>query len=201
MSTHQLTALERYQEYYSIADVVPMNVHLLPPQQALPDWDTFSQEIPDVFRLASELHSADTSSTAALRHMGEAAELIAQVLQQQNIKLNLLLGYVLRNEDRPEQRQHTLELGGGGVRYLNHDSELVLGQQVQLKLFLTSALHSLAAAIYAYAEVAAIENTDKGQIITLSFSRILDSDREIIVRASLHAQSRLLKKRAEERDK
>ncbi|MCO4320402.1 PilZ domain-containing protein [Aliidiomarina quisquiliarum] len=201
MSTPQLTALERYQEYYSIADVVPINVQPLALQQALPDWDTFNQEIPDVFRLASELHSAETSSMAALRHMGEAAELIAQVIQQQNRKLNLLLGYVLRNEDHPEQRQQTIELGGGGVRYLNHNSELVVGQQVQLKLFLTSAQHSQAAAIYAYAEVAALEATEKGQLVTLAFSRILDSDREIIVRASLHAQTRLLKKRAQERDK
>ncbi len=201
MSTHQLTALERYQEYYSIADVVPMNVQPLPPQQTLPDWNSFNQEIPDVFRLASELHNVDTSSTTALRHLGEAGELIAQVLQQQNMKLNLLLGYVLRNEDNPEQRQHTLELGGGGVRYLNQNGELVVGQPVQLKLFLNSAQHSLAAAIYAYAEVAAVETTNKGQMATLAFSRILDSDREIIVRASLHAQSRLLKKRAQERDK
>lgn len=201
MSDNQLTALERYQEYYSIPDALPINVQPLSAQQELPSWDDFEQEVPDVFRLASELHTADTSTTSTLRHLGDAAELIVQVLHQQNMKLNLLLGYVLRNEDSAELRQQTVELGGGGVRYIDNDCELTLGQNVQLKVFLNSALHNVAAAIYAYAEVAAIEKTAQGQLITLAFSRILDSDRELIVRASLHAQSRLLKKRAEERDK
>ncbi len=201
MSDNQLTALERYQEYYSIPDVVPMNVLPIPQQQPIPDWDAFEQEIPDVFRFASELHSADTATAAALRHLGDVAELIVQVLQQQNNKLNLLLGYVLRNEDDAQLRQHSIEFGGGGVRYIDNESTLVVGQQVQLKLFLYTSANNISAAIYAYAEVATIESTPQGQVITLVFTRILDDDREVIVRASLHAQTRLLKKRAAERDK
>lgn len=201
MSANQLTALERYQEYYSIADALPINVQPLHSAQDVPSWESFEQEVPEVFRLASELHSTDATTTTALRHLGETAELIAQVLHQQNMKLNLLLGYVLRNEDNAEQRLHTTEFGAGGVRYIDNDSSLSLGQNVQLKVFFNASGHNVAAAIYAYAEVAAIETTPAGQVITLAFTRILDSDRELIVRATLHAQTRLLKKRAEERDK
>lgn len=201
MSDNQLTALEQYKEYYSIPDVVPMNVLPIPEQQTIPNWDAFEQEIPDVFRLASELHTTDSAAIVALRHLGDIAEMIVQVLQQQNAKLNLLLGYVLRNEDNPEFRQHSIEFGGGGVRYIDNETLLKVGQQTQLKLFLHKAAHNSTAAIYSYAEVANIETTPQGQAITLAFSRIRDDDREIMVRASLHAQSRLLKKRAEERDK
>ena len=192
---HEQTGLERYQEYYTIPEAVPLTVTPLDANFQLPDWDTFEAEIPEVFRLANDIRTIDLNAAASLRGLGPLAEPLMALLNQQNTKLNLLLGYVLSREDSPDERYLSTEYGGGGVRYLHDDSELELGQAVQLKLF----LREIAAAIYAYADVAEIKDTEKGRLITLAFTRIRDDDREIIVRASLQAQTRLLKKRAEER--
>lgn len=192
---HEQTGLERYQEYYAIPEAVPLTVTPLDANFQLPDWDTFEAEIPEVFRLANDIRTIDLNAAASLRGLGPLAEPLMTLLNQQNTKLNLLLGYVLSREDSPDERYLSTEYGGGGVRYLHDDSELELGQAVQLKLF----LREIAAAIYAYADVAEIKDTEKGRLITLAFTRIRDDDREIIVRASLQAQTRLLKKRAEER--
>lgn len=206
MNNGDPTALEQYQEYYSIQQSIPINVLPLPPEQPLPDWDAFLQEIPEVFRLATDFQSSEHAMTSALRHLGDFAELVMQLLQAQNSKLNLLLGYILRNEDQADTRQSTKAFGGGGVRYLMAEEtaaekKLHIGQYVQLKVFLPAFSHSAAAALYTYAEVAHIETTPEGEEITLAFSHIRDEDREVIVRASLHAQSQLLKKRAKEREK
>ncbi|MCC5856241.1 MAG: PilZ domain-containing protein [Idiomarina sp.] len=189
------SALERYQEYYAIQEPVPLSVIPMPADFTLPEWDDFEQEIPEVFRLANDIRTVDLNTSRALRGLGDFAEILNDILHQQNTKLNLLLGYILSREDDAEHRYTTLEYGGGGVRFIDEDSALELGTNVQVKLF----LRDIAAAVYAYADVAAIETTDEGTLITAAFTRIRDDDREIIVRASLHAQSRLLKKRAEER--
>src|SRR5690554_3843485 len=113
MSENKPTALERFNEYYSIQDSLPMTVCALDSAQTLPSWDAFSQEVPEVFRLASELHSFDTETQNSLRRLGELGELMNSILQQQNQKLNALLGYVLRNEDTPEMRRTTVAFGAG----------------------------------------------------------------------------------------
>ncbi|RUO44397.1 hypothetical protein CWE15_04275 [Aliidiomarina taiwanensis] len=200
MAGNKPTALERFNEYYSIQDSLPMTVCALPDSQTTPTWEAFEQEVPDVFKLASELHSFDTETHNALRRLGELGELIHTILHQQNTKLNALLGYVLRNEDHPEQRQSTLAFGAGGVQYMDNQATFELGQPLLLKLFIPASTQHSMAAIYSYAEVAAIEESDQGRIITLAFTRIREDDRELLVRASLHAQTRLLKKRAENRE-
>jgi len=53
-----------------------------------------------------------------------------------------------------------------------------------------------ASAVYCYSEVVAIEKQDNEHYqYTLLFVSIRDSDQELVVRASLHAQTRQLKKR------
>jgi len=50
--------------------------------------------------------------------------------------------------------------------------------------------------VYCYSEVVAIEKQDNEHYqYTLLFVSIRDSDQELVVRASLHAQTRQLKKR------
>lgn len=193
------TALERFNEYYSIQDSLPMTVCALAGTQTLPSWEQFEHEMPEVFRLAAELHSFDTDTHKALRRLGEVGELMQHILQQQNNKLNTLLGYVLRNEDDPEHRQTTVAFGAGGVCYRDDKTPLELGQNLLLKLFIPASPQQSMAAIYTYAEVAALESNEQGRLITLSFTRIREGDRELLIRASLQAQSRLLKKQAESR--
>ncbi|RUO25960.1 PilZ domain-containing protein [Aliidiomarina minuta] len=187
--------MAEYREYYAIKEPIQINVLPLDADSQLPDEESFLQEVPEVFRLASEMHGADAQSIAAIRNIGDNGRLIADILSQQNRKLNALLGYLLSREDASEYRYQTLEYGGGGVSYLA-DAALPLQQLVELKLFMPDE----SAAIFSYARVIDCLPEGEQQRICLLFERISDDDREVIVRASLHAQSRLLKKRAAERN-
>jgi hypothetical protein len=187
--------LQDYKEYYAIKERIEINVRPQPESFQLPSAEAFEHEVPEVFRLASEMQSVDTQSLTALRNLGSSGTLIADVLNQQNRKLNALLGYLLSHEAADDDRHHTFEYGGAGVGYLA-STALPLHTLVELRLFLPAE----SAAIYSYAEVVECETEDDHYRIRLLFVRISDDDRDVIVRASLHAQSRLLKKRAAERD-
>lgn len=187
--------MAQYREYYAIKEPIQINVLPLDTGSQLPDEENFLQQVPEVFRLASDMHGADAQSIAAIRNIGDNGRLIADMLEQQNRKLNALLGYLLSREDASEYRYQTLEYGGGGVSYLA-DKALPLKQLVELKLFMPDE----STAIFSYARVIECMPEDGQQRISLLFERINDDDREVMVRASLHAQSRLLKKRAAERN-
>lgn len=187
--------LHDYKEYYAIKERIQINVRPLAADFSLPSVENFTQSVPEVFKLASEMQAVDTQALASLRGLGDSAGIIADILNQQNRKLNALLGYLLSHEDAEEDRHQTFEYGGAGVGYETNNA-LPLHTLVELKLFLPAE----SAAIYSYAEVVECETCETGYRIRLLFVRISDDDREVIVRASLHAQSRLLKKRAAERD-
>ncbi|MGX5913800.1 PilZ domain-containing protein [Aliidiomarina sp. Khilg15.8] len=187
--------LQDYKEYYAIKEQIQINVHPQPSEFTLPSPEDFKQQVPEIFKLASEMQAVDTQALASLRSLGDSASIIANILNQQNRKLNALLAYLLSHEDAEEDRHHTFEYGGAGVGYLA-DAPLPVESLVELKIFLPAE----SAAIYSYAQVVECQPEADQHRIRLLFVRISDDDREVIVRASLHAQSRLLKKRAAERD-
>ena len=193
-------AQAQYQEYYAIREPLDINVVPLPDAYQLPAEDEFIAQVPEVFRLASELQVVDPIALAQLRNLGEAAKVISDLLNQQNRKLNALLGYLLRSEDAAEQRKIAFEYGGAGVGFYS-EYEYPAGQLIELKLFLTAE----SAALYSVAEIIQCEkqeetaNESHTYRVKALFRRITDEDRELMVKASLHAQTRLLKKRANER--
>ena len=206
-------AQAQYQEYYAVREPLDINVvpfhtqpatkassEQAPSGQSLPTEEEFVAQIPEVFRLASELQVVDAIALAQLRNLGEAAQIISDVLNQQNRKLNALLGYVLRSEDQPDQHKVAYEYGGAGVGFAS-DSAYPLGQLIELKLFLTAE----SAAIYSLAEIIRCETSTESELespkyrVTALFRRISDEDRELMIKASLHAQTRLLKKHAKAR--
>lgn len=207
-------AQAQYQEYYAVRE--PLDINVVPflaqdstralspdqasPAQSLPTQEEFVAQVPEVFRLASELQVVDAIALAQLRNLGDAARIISDVLNQQNRKLNALLGYLLRSEDKPEQHKLAYEYGGAGVGFAS-ESAYPLGQLIELKLFLTAE----SAAIYSIAEIIQCEKTTGSTAdspmyrVTVLFRRITDEDRELMIKASLHAQTRLLKKHAKGR--
>lgn len=209
-----LNPLERFHTFYAVPGALP--IHVLPwgdqnsPLTGLPNWEDFEQEIPELFRLASELRSSEQAFEALLRHTKNQGKeqgltaLILETIEQQNKKLDALLNYLLINEKKSDNQQalslYTSAYGGGGVQFQTTEPTLQIGQFVQLKIFIQVPV----TAIYCYAEVADIrqqasttqEEASKVQTVTLAFARILESDQETLIRASLQAQTKLLKKRS-----
>ena len=104
------------------------------------------------------------------------------------------MSHILASEQPEDNAMYCDSYGGGGVKFTT-DKEYSLGQSFRTKLFLQYE----ASAVYCYSEVIAVDKLDDNKFqYTLLYTAIRDSDQELIVRASLHAQTRQLKKRQAE---
>lgn len=192
-------ARAEYQEYYAVQDRLDINVIPLPADASLPSRDEFLQQAPAIFKLASELQVVDASALSQLRSLGPAAQVIGDALNQQNRKLTALLSYLLRNEDEPEHRTQAFEYGGAGVGF-SSTVPITEGQLIELKMFFpaeSAAAYSIAQVVECHADDDATPRPEYR--IRALFKRISDNDRELLIRACMHAQSKLLKKRANAR--
>lgn len=194
MSTSiQSELAHEYAQYFSVQQAFSVNLKPLTEGEKVPAEDVFAAEIPDLFKLASDMLVVDQAQLRDLNMTERSAKLIAQILSQQSSRISMILTYMLRQEDDPEHRQQGLAYSGGGL--VTHCSTtLAIGDYVQVKLFLPDDY----AAIFAYGQV--IAATSDGQPeYTIAFVRLREEDQELLVRASLHAQARQLKQRSAER--
>lgn len=183
---------DSYQDYFSVEHGI--NVNVRPINGAVPTTTELAAAIPPPFLLASDVNSLNSSALRSLNRLGELAEELANYLQQQARKVDLLLHYVLKQQDDVTARYVTQSYSGSGCCYLA-DTPLAPLQVVELKLFLDNN----DGAVFCYGQVLSCEQqADKWQIKVV-FASIRDEDRELIVRASLHQQSKLLKQKAEQR--
>lgn len=193
MSELTLAELEtRYQDYFSVEHSI--NINIRPMTESLPDIAQLQDYIPEAFLLSAQSSELNMSALRSLNRLGELAEELANYLQQQAKKMDLLLQYVLRQQDIAEQRFYTMAYGGSGCCY-QAPSPLAILQAVEIKLFLPNN----EGAVFCYGQVLSCEQSDEHWQIKVVFTRIREQDRELIVRASLHQQSKLLKQQAQQR--
>ena len=190
LTIQQLT--EAYQDYFSVAHGISVNVK--PIAGALPSEAELVSAIPAPFLMASDVNSLNSSALRSLNRLGELAEELANYLQQQARKIDLLLHYVLTQQDDVSTRYLTQHYGGSGCCFLAETAMAPL-QVVEVKLFLDNN----DGAVFCYGQVLSCEQVAEKWQIKVVFSSIRDEDRELIVRASLHQQSKLLKQKAEQR--
>lgn len=193
MSEAELQQLsELYDDYFSVEHAININVN--PHPAPLPDEPTFVSLIPEPFLLATQTTSLNLSALRSLNRLGELAEELANYLQQQAKKMDLLLHYLLQQQDSADCRFITTSYGGSGCSYLAQQPVRPL-DLLQLKLFFADDN----GAVFCFAQVLSCEPADDKWLVKVVFVRIRDEDRELIVRASLHQQSRQLKRKAEMR--
>ena len=183
-------------DFFTIQDDFPVNLVPLDSADQLPSDEEFEAQIPELFLIASSMAESDTHKIQAIKVEQPAGSALVDFLEQQHKRLNILLGYMLRNEDDAAHRFSGKEYGGGGIRVVS-DAQLEVGQMFQAKLFFKQE----ALAIYCYARLESSESLDNSDqfLCTLSFERIREEDQELLIRASLHAQSRQLKERSKQR--
>ena len=160
----------------------------------LPSLEQLEQEMPEPFRIAGAIAHVDMSTARQLRNVDEELGVLVEVINQQSFKINMLLSYLLSQLDDPVCRHHTQSVGGSQLSFIS-SLPLQPGQLLRLKLFLQEE----AAAIYCYGQVSEIESQPTGPLVHAHYVVIREADREALVRASLHIQSRQLKLRAEQR--
>lgn len=148
-------------------------------------------DIPPLFKLANEVSSLEQSALGPLRNLGDIAPELTLFLQAQSRKIDLIMSHILASEQAEDNTIYCDSYGGGGIKFTS-EHLYTLGQTFRTKLFLQHE----ASAVYCYSEVVAIEKKENDDYqYTLLFVSIRDSDQELVVRASLHAQTRQLKKR------
>jgi hypothetical protein len=195
MDQSQLELLRaQYHDYFAIEQAVVANIKPLP--QSLPGEDEFLLMIPEPFLMASEQAVLDRSALKSLVKLGDLAEELAAYLRAQAKKLDMMMRYLLIQQDDPTYRQHTYSFGGSALNFISN-TEMTAGQTLEVKLFLNGS----DGAVYFLATVLESEpHADSSTfMVRAAVSRIRDEDRETLVRASLHEQSRQLKRKAQQR--
>ena len=184
----------QFDEYFSIAHCINANVRPLGMDETVPDEDALEDSMPYAFRIASEMAALEAQAIRPLRNLGDHAETLAEYLNHQSRKIDLMMSFVLHQQDEPVHRFKTVKLGGGGV-IIESKEAMDVGTKAELKLFLDAE----AAAIFCYGEVITCEQVVDSYHIAFIFNSIREQDQELLVRASLHIQTQQLRKRSKER--
>lgn len=184
--------LKQYSEYFTIEHRLNVNVLPLDIEFELPESDEIINHMPYAFRMAGELATIETKALRPLRHLGDHASELAEYLNQQSKKIDLMMSYILHQQDDESNRYTSVEFGGAGLT-ISSNTTMKPGQQYELKIFVEEE----AIAIFCYGEVIQCNAQDEDNYqIAFIYSRIREEDQEALVRASLHLQTKQLKKRA-----
>ncbi|MGV1718001.1 PilZ domain-containing protein [Vibrio furnissii] len=185
------------QEYFTVHHALNINVDPMPADFLLPSPLDFEAEIPAPFVVASEFSQLDQLNDAArLELKSSDFKHVIQLLETQNSKLNLLLSFMLSQQDDPAYRTFTISFGASQFTYRAQNA-VQAGQQVRAKLFLEHP----AAAIYCYGQVTACEAEDNQFIVTVRYELLRDADQDLLIKAALYQQQKLLRQRSLDRDK
>jgi len=181
---------EQFEEFFMIKHAIPLNMRLLDIDFVLPDIDNIHQHMPYAFQVASELSTIDSKALRPLRSMGEHAVELAEFLNHQSRKIDLMMSLILQQHSNHEQTYQSLKFGGGGIT-VQSEHEWLIGGSIELKLFLKEE----ASAIFCFAEVITCKPVDDTYHVSLIFTCIREEDQDLLVRASLHLQAANLRKR------
>lgn len=179
---------EQFEAFYLIAFPIKANVLAISVSQAEQSMATFEQEMPYAFRMAGEMAEIQAKTLKPLRGLGEKLEDLVTYLQFQAQKIDLMMSYILQQQDEPENRATAIKFGGGGC-VIEHESPVRIGESKAIKLFLESE----SAAIYAYGEAIETQSMAHGFHTSYVFTHIRENDQELLVRASLHLQTQALR--------
>lgn len=188
----------RFTEFYLISHPISANLlcdkdnHLMLKGQSM---DEFEASMPYAFRIAGEMAEIQSQSLKPLRGLGEKLTDLLDYLKFQAKKIDLMMSYILQQQDDPNNRVSAIKFGGGGV-VIETTQEIELGETCIVKLFLETE----STAVYCYAEAIEFVELDGRNQISFLFTHIRDTDQELLVRASLHLQTAALRKQQNKAD-
>ncbi|MFO6424761.1 PilZ domain-containing protein [Motilimonas sp. KMU-193] len=180
------------ESYFSVTHPLTINIEPLPTGTPIPDADELVAHMPASFQIASEIAQVDANSLRFLNQLGEQTQDLVNYLTLQSKKINMLLCHMMAQDDDPALRHHTSAFGGGGIRFV-HSEPWPIAQVATMKIFLVDE----ASAVFCYGQVSGCRQLEQGHEIDMQFVSIRETDRDLLIRASLHIQSKQLKRRAE----
>ncbi len=187
--------LDQYHEFFAIEHEFSVNITKLDKGDTK-DFEYFMANMPMPFKLATDINSIDQTALRSLQGLGNTANQLVSFLNQQSQKIDLLIGYILSQQDEEKNRYQGINFGGGGIEF-SAPTAFNIGQLLELKIFLLDNN----CALFCYGEVIAVEPNEAGFSHKVIFHFIREEDRETLVRTSLHEQSKRLQKLAQLRNK
>ncbi|MFQ3234699.1 MAG: hypothetical protein ACI9C4_000250 [Paraglaciecola sp.] len=184
---------QQFNEFFTIEHALRVNMACVAPNFQLPDIEDLGEHMPYAFKVASEISAIEAKALRPLRNLGEHGVELAEFLNAQSRKIDLLMSLVLQQQDDTRQAFMSYRFGGGGIIVIS-DTPVKLGQIAELKIFLKEE----ASATFCFGEVIACQQVADSYHISLIFTRIREKDQDILVRASLHLQTLQLRKRAKQ---
>ena len=160
-----------------------------------PDEIEIAGEIPPLFMLSDSIEHLDPTTTKSLKKYGtEFSRLVDQVNSYAN-KINSILCYLMHHEIEGKNEYVTDSISGGGFSFTAKNSEFQLNSQLKAKIFFPE----YAIAVFCYGRIT--ETNPQTGKIKVEFSSIREEDRERMIGTVTRHQQKLLRKRAEERNK
>lgn len=182
---------EEFSAYFQVEEANQVNLFAVDKGAVPQTKQALELSIPPLFRLANEVNELDVNALRPLRNLGDVASELAEYLRAQSRKIDLIMSHILATEQPDDNNQYCDSYGGGGLK-VTCSSSFPVGQDLRTKIFLNHE----ASAIFCYTQVIDVEYLGENQYQhTLAFVQIRDDDQELMVRASLHAQTRQLKKK------
>lgn len=192
MTINQTDKLDQFNEFFTIEHKFSVNIE---PLAAPLDKQSFEQSIPLPFKLSSDNAQIDQSAFRSIQGLSSVATQLTTYLHHQANKIDLLVGYILSQQDDESKRFEGVAFGGGGFIYRSNEA-LHLGQQVLAKLFILDEN----CAVFCHAQIIEITELDGQFEHKLVYHHIQEEDRENLVRTSLHLQSKQLQSLAKKRN-
>ncbi|MDT0594169.1 PilZ domain-containing protein [Glaciecola petra] len=182
--------IEQFNEFYLIPFNIKVNVLPCDKEPSSISMADFENSMPYAFKIAGEMAEIQSQTLKPLRNLGDKLNDLVDYLQFQAKKIDLMMSYILQQQDDPKYRQTAIKFGGGGV-IVRQNNKVDLGETRVIKLFLESE----SAAIYCLAEAIVCEQINEEQTdISYVYTHIRERDQELLVRASLHLQTQTLRK-------
>lgn len=189
------TKLAQFDEFFSIDYSFNINVDVIA-QGALPNFEQFVANMPAPFKIASEVNTLDTNALRPLQAVAGVAGKLMEYLNHQAKKMDLLVGYLLSQQDDESSRFQAIKFGGGGIVFKNNSASFNTGDFIELKMFFSDEN----TAMYCIGEIVNSEFIASDHQYTVIFHHIREEDREALVRHSLHQQSKQLQALAQQRN-
>jgi len=190
--------LAQFNEFFSINYEFSINVTPLENSHAV-NYQSFIEHMPMPFKMASDMVSIDQAALRPLQTLSGVAGQLVDYLNHQSKKIDLLIGYILSQQDEEMHRMQGNSFGGGGITFLS-DKRMDLATLVELRIFLPQDN----CAVYCYGEIIDVTdidtiNNDSNYEHKAIFHFIREEDREVLVRTSLHQQTKQLQQLAKDR--
>lgn len=182
--------LEQFNQYFQIEHAISVNLEPVEEANLPKDDSDIDKIIPPLFLLANEVNILEQTALRPLRQLGDVAEDLAQYLKLQSRKIDLILSHILASENQQEDQLETHSFGGSGF-VLHTNDQYQANAFYRCKLFLADE----AAAVFCFAQVVDSQAGEGNFKTRFIFSHIREQDQELMVRASLHAQAKVLKKK------